>query len=33
MLQFVDITDKLELAIEPEDDGQLIMDFEDEKAR
>ena len=30
---FVDITDKLELAIEPEDDGQPITDSEDEKVR
>lgn len=31
--QFVDITNKLELAIEPKDDSQPIMDSEDEIAR
>ena len=32
-LRFIDVTDKPELAIELEDDNQLITDFEDEKAR
>lgn len=32
-MQFVDITNKPELAIELEDNGQQIIDFEDEKVR
>lgn len=33
ILWFVDVTDKPELAIEPEDDDQRIRDSEDEKVR
>lgn len=33
MLQFVDVTDKPELAIGPEDDSQPIMDSKDKKTR
>ena len=32
-LQFVNVTDKLELTIEPEDDDQPIMDYKDEMTR
>lgn len=31
--RFINVTDKLELAIEPEDNSQLITDFEGEKVR